>query len=165
LFPLWLRKMLKRDNHCLTSLKGKKKSKAEKVFGLLGDLDELGVTLGLVRAVSRKKRLRQELESIQEDLIAIGGFLVSFKKGPGLKKKTASLEARILKLENNSVKEFSRPGVNQASAYLHLARVVCRRVEREMVRLKGKEEPLLVAYFNRLSLLLFWLAVKEEKRK
>lgn len=157
--------MLKRDNHCLTLLKGKSRSKTEKIFALLGDLDELNASLGLARAFSRRKTLREELRKIQGDLIGIGGFLASFKKNPGLKKKAANLEARILKLENSSVKEFSRPGVNQTSACLHLARAVCRRVERSAVALKGKDNPLLVAYFNRLSLLLFWLAVKEEKRK
>lgn len=153
--------MLKRDNHCLTLLRGKNKSKAEKIFVLLGDLDELNANLGLVRAFSRRRVLKGELRKLQGDLIEIGGFLAGFKKDFNLKMKISNLEERILKLEDSSVKEFSRPGVNKTSTCLHLSRAVCRRVERGMVHLRHQS---LVKYFNRLSLLLFWLAVKEEKR-
>jgi cob(I)alamin adenosyltransferase len=52
------------------------------------------------------------------------------------------------------------PAGSQATAFLHLARTVCRRVERSLVTLKTKENlnPITTQYINRLSDLLFILA-------
>ena len=73
------------------------------------------------------------------------------------------MEKEIKNLTQEKVKGFSRPGVNQVSAALHLARAVCRRLERRLVRLKKKPLKPLIVFFNSFSLYLFWLAKKEEK--
>ena len=58
------------------------------------------------------------------------------------------------------LKSFVLPGGTEAAARLHVARTVCRRAEREV--LLGAQEvelnPLVLAYLNRLSDLLFILA-------
>ena len=61
---------------------------------------------------------------------------------------------------------FILPGGSPAGALLHLARTVCRRAERRLVSLAGQEEvePLVLAYLNRLSDLLFVLA-RDANRK
>jgi cob(I)alamin adenosyltransferase len=58
------------------------------------------------------------------------------------------------------LKEFILPGGSQSVAFLHLARTVCRRVERSLLSLKETEElnPITLQYINRLSDLLFILA-------
>jgi cob(I)alamin adenosyltransferase len=144
-----------------TSLKGKKCSKSASIFDALGDLDELNATLGLARAFA-KKNLKQKILWLQNDLIEIGGFLSGVKK-IDLKEKAALLEEKINQIANSSVKTFSRPGANKTSAFLHLARAVCRRMERKVIWLKKKNLKPLEAYLNSLSNFLFWLAQKEEK--
>jgi len=127
----------------------------------LGDLDELNSILGLVRAFSHKK-LKQEIFRLQNDLIEIGSFLVGAKE-INLTGKSNFLQEKIQLLFNPRVKTFSRPGVNKVSAFLHLARACCRRLERRITKLKIKRKNFLVDYFNLLSKYLFWLAKKEEK--
>jgi hypothetical protein len=58
------------------------------------------------------------------------------------------------------LKAFILPGGSPAGALLHFARTVCRRAERRVVALARHEavDPLVVAYLNRLSDLLFVLA-------
>jgi cob(I)alamin adenosyltransferase len=68
-----------------------------------------------------------------------------------------------LEAELPSFTSFAVPGANPASAKLHIARTVCRRVERRMVALSldEKTKSAIVPYINRLSDLLFLLAQKE----
>ena len=149
-------------NKSQTFLGGQKLSKSEQIFEALGDLDELNACLGLARSFASKS-LNQQILKQQDDLIEIGGFLAGMKKGDFLKGKALDLEKEIKKLTQEKVKGFSRPGVNQVSAALHLARAVCRRLERRLVRLKKKSLKPLIVFFNSFSLYLFWLAKKEEK--
>ena len=144
-----------------TFSKGKKCSKSASVFEALGDLDELNAILGLARAFA-KKNLKQKILSLQNDLIEMGGFLSGVKK-IDLKEKAALLAEKINQMADSSVKTFSRPGANKTSAFLHLARAVCRRLERRVVGLKKTQFKTLITYLNHLSSFLFWLAKKEEK--
>jgi len=145
-----------------TCLAGKKLPKSQEIFEALGDLDELNACLGLARSLA-SKNLKQQILKKQDDLIEIGGFLSGMKKEVSLKEKTLVLEKEIKNLVQTKVKGFSRPGVNQVSAALHLARAICRRLERRLVRLNKKSLKNLVIFFNSFSLYLFWLAKKEEK--
>ena len=99
---------------------------------------------------------------IQEDLLNIGSFLAIGKKVDFLK-KTVFLDREIKSIKDPSLKKFSQPGVNKVSTFIHLARAVCRRLERKIVILKKPQNLDLMAYCNRLSSYLFWLAKKEEK--
>jgi len=147
-----------------TCLAGKKVSKSAQVLDVLGDLDELSSILGLVKVFSEKKTLKKQVSDLQEDLILIGGWLSGLGQVVFLKEKELELEKKIAKIQLPTLKEFSRPGVNRTSAFLHLARVAVRKLERKVVGLKHKRYRSLIKYLNRLSTLLFWLAVKEEKK-
>ena len=61
---------------------------------------------------------------------------------------------------------FLLPGGTPEGAFLHLARTVCRRAEQAVVSLSRREsvDPLVVAYLNRLSDLLFVLAREANHR-
>ncbi|MGB5201336.1 MAG: ATP:cob(I)alamin adenosyltransferase, partial [Sedimenticolaceae bacterium] len=56
-----------------------------------------------------------------------------------------------------ALQEFVLPGGNEAAARCHLARTVCRRAERDLLRLSRSERvnSASVRYLNRLSDLLF----------
>jgi cob(I)alamin adenosyltransferase len=78
------------------------------------------------------------------------------------------LEAWIAEVESQveMPKEFVVPGDSRAGATLHVARTVTRRAERAAVRLYhdgllGNES--VVRYLNRLSSLLFVMAILEDR--
>jgi cob(I)alamin adenosyltransferase len=71
------------------------------------------------------------------------------------------LEGWIDELEAGlpQLRRFILPGGAPAGASLHLARTICRRVERHIVALgPDATEPTVLAYVNRFSDLLFVMA-------
>ena len=136
-----------------------------------GDVDELNSALGLVRATPPADFQDPLLEQIQRDLFALGGQLAT----PDPEKVRAALAKADLSMVQVTVMEqaidaadhalpplraFVLPGGSQKAAALHLARAICRRAERSVVRLSHQAElpDLFVIYLNRLSDLLFTLA-------
>ena len=136
-----------------------------------GDVDELNAALGLVRATPPTEAFDDVLESIQRDLFALGGHLATpdpAKVAKALAKAELSPE-RVREFERimdgadtelAPLRAFVLPAGAPKAAALHVARTICRRVERHVVGL-AREEPvpeLFVVYLNRLSDLLFTLA-------
>ena len=133
-----------------------------------GTVDEVNAVIGLVRLhTGGDKILDVALGRIQNDLFDVEADLCLAEKGPGGARLTVTetqvtwLESEIdrLNAELAPLKSFILPGGSPASAYLHLARTVCRRAERIMVELKDKagegvSEPS-IKYVNRLSDYLF----------
>ncbi len=131
-----------------------------------GTVDELNSTIGFAAAQLRteNKKLRIELESIQNDLLDIGSALATPHAMPviGLETRSADFEALIDKMTHKmpELKNFILPGGGKAGASLHVCRTIARRVERKLVALMQKEEvdQAIVVYINRLSDLLFTMA-------
>ncbi len=135
-----------------------------------GTVDELNAVLGLARAVGGLDADADgRVARLQDDLFAVGAALADPNPGgrfhdavgPGL---AARLESEIDELEGElpPLTRFILPGGSPAAAQLHLARTICRRAERHVVRLGhlpgSAVPPDLVAYLNRLSDFLFVLA-------
>ena len=142
-----------------------------------GDVDELNAVIGMARCLEMMPRIDEVLVPIQRDLFAIGALLAT----PDRDKMALHLEkarigeARITELELaiddgehelEPLRAFILPGGTPKSAALHVARTVCRRAERHVVRLQHEVElpPLAVIYLNRLSDLLFTLARLANRR-
>ena len=133
-----------------------------------GTIDEVNAVLGLVRLHTvGDPALDKALGRIQNDLFDVEADLCLSEKGPGGARLTVTdaqvdwLEGEIdrLNAELAPLKSFILPGGSPASAYMHLARTVCRRAERIMVELmdqpgEGVSAPSL-KYVNRLSDYLF----------
>ncbi len=138
----------------------------------LGALDEAVSFLGLAKTKVRSSRIKKTIRAIQRDLFRIIAELAREKKDVS-KYERQIRERDVKQLEDigdiieSKIEVPSRfviPGVNEASACLHIARTVVRRAERVVAALnkKSKINPQILAYLNRLSDLLFVLARYEE---
>ena len=142
-----------------------------------GDVDELNAVLGVARSVEPMPRVDEVLVPVQRDLFAIGALLATpdrDKMAMHLQKARID-ETRIGELERaidegeaelEPLKAFIVPGGSPKAAALHVARTVCRRAERHVVRLQHHVElpAIVVIYLNRLSDLLFTLARVANRR-
>jgi cob(I)alamin adenosyltransferase len=135
-----------------------------------GAVDELNACLGLAAAALAEPEPSRLLADIQRDLLAVGSRLSDLRKASSASGEKARLsEEHVARLERAidgmetslpPLRAFILPGGSEAGARLHLARTVCRRAERRIVALAEREDvpPILLAYMNRLSDLLFVLA-------
>jgi cob(I)alamin adenosyltransferase len=134
-----------------------------------GGVDETNATIGLARLhTAADIVLDAMLARIQNDLFDLGADLaaterVEAKGGSSLRIQPGQvdrLEAEIDEIngELGALTSFVLPGGSAAAANLHLARTVCRRAERDAVRLASDGQavnPDALKYLNRLSDLLF----------
>jgi cob(I)alamin adenosyltransferase len=141
-----------------------------------GDVDELNAALGVARAATGAHDTTRLLLGIQKDLFSVGAQLADpGRRVASRRAKAAIPAARVRRLEMAidtreaklpPLRAFVLPGGSAAAAHLHLARAICRRAERSVVRLSHDAEvdPRIVVYLNRLSDLLFVLARLENHR-
>lgn len=142
-----------------------------------GDVDELNAVIGAARAVEMMPRVDEVLAPVQRDLFAIGALLATpqpakhreqLEKARLSDKRVAQLEQAIDDGEEElePLKAFILPGGTPKAAALHVARTVCRRAERSIVRLQRTDEvpQVVIVYLNRLSDLLFVLARVANRR-
>jgi cob(I)alamin adenosyltransferase len=150
---------------------GERRKKYDLRVAAYGTLDEVNATIGVARLHAAEDRdFDAALARIQNDLFDVEADLCmpSEKgKGPGGARLAVSaaqvawIEGEIdrLNAELAPLRSFILPGGSPAAAYLHLARTVCRRAERLMVRLNDQPgesvTPEALQYVNRLSDYLF----------
>lgn len=139
-----------------------------------GTVDEAQAAVGLARASSPTAGSDKILLSIQRDLYALMAELAAAGDddspfaGSITDAHVEQLEQWIAQFEAQveMPREFVVPGDSKPGAALHLARTVVRRAERLAVRLAHEGllgNLLVVHYLNRLSSLLFVLAVIEDR--
>ncbi len=131
-----------------------------------GTVDELNAQLGVVLAGAVPAELRAVLVRVQNDLFDVGADLsVPWGLADRLRVSQADVDALEAECDRFNamlpeLRSFVLPGGSEAAARLHVARTVCRRAEREVVAGARDVElnPLVLAYLNRLSDLLFVVA-------
>ena len=143
---------------------GNRIEKTAKRIEVLGTLDELNCSLGLVIAhLTIDKDLLSLLTTIQHQLFDIGGEIAIADESYTVIDQTEVdyLEVSIdnMNAELSPLKEFILPGGSVLASHAHLARSICRRAERHFTALLTDNSetvnPLSVVYLNRLSDLLF----------
>ena len=146
---------------------GRRVAKDHPRVAAYGTVDELNAVLGLLAAYTPDAPEADLLRSVQNDLFDVGADLC-VPAGPDEQPDQALrvTAAQVERLEQaidrlnaglQPLKSFILPGGTPAAAWLHLARTVCRRAEREVVTLAHQEpvNPQAVIYLNRLSDFLF----------
>lgn len=139
-----------------------------------GTIDELNACIGLAASACnaerpQERRLLEMFEQVQSRLFDIGADLAT--------PEGSKAEARIQRIDeplvseierwideidgqNQPIRSFVMPGGTELASRLHVARTVCRRAERGMIRL-SHGEPIgapTITWVNRLSDLLFAMA-------
>jgi cob(I)alamin adenosyltransferase len=155
---------------------GKRVSKADVRIEACGTVDELNSLIGVVLSSNNQAlSIKSELIKIQNDLLDIGSALANpkAKSLDYLEKRVKEFEKLIneMTLPIPRLSNFILPGGGKLGSLLHLARTICRRAERGIVKLnaKGSIDSKIVVYVNRLSDLLFTMArfanFKERKKE
>jgi cob(I)alamin adenosyltransferase len=148
---------------------GTRVSKAHIRLEAYGNVDELNAHLGVVRsALKDMPELEAYLAIIQDSLFIMGSLLAADpdKSRMQLPELTASdigeMELQIDAMNEDlaPLKAFILPAGSPEVSGCHVARTVCRRTERAVVRLSevAAVDPVILEYLNRLSDFLFVLA-------
>lgn len=149
------------DNGTTGLADGTRCSKAAARMEAIGTVDELNSHVGVLLAEEIDEDVRLKLENIQHDLFDLGGELSIPGHVRLSTEQVVRLESEINEYNAHlpPLKEFILPGGVRSAAACHVARVVCRRAERTMVRLAQDEAVNAsgIHYLNRLSDLLFVL--------
>jgi cob(I)alamin adenosyltransferase len=145
---------------------GERVSKADLRVESYGTIDELGAAMGFARSICEDAQINELTKSIQRDLFLVAGSVANpnFTEAPKpyltpemIERLTAEVH-RIEKIEG-ILSDWSLPGDVASAAAFDVARTICRRAERLVVRLQETGEKVdaqVVTYLNRLSDLL-WL--------
>ena len=146
---------------------GTRVSKTELRIEAYGTVDELNSCVGLVRDQAVNNDRKDILKEIQDRLFTIGSILASEpeqtkKRIPDLHESDIELLEKEMDRMDESLEPmrfFILPGGHQSVSFGHLARTVCRRAERMVIRLSQETEvdDLVIRYLNRLSDYLFVL--------
>jgi cob(I)alamin adenosyltransferase len=151
---------------------GKRVPKHHVQIEAYGTVDELNSFVGLVRDWAPDKKTKEFLVLSQNRLFVMGSLLAEAKEGSKMKlpqlneEDVVAIENEIDRLEEGlpEMRHFILPGGHQAVSAAHVARSVCRRAERTVLRMNEEHEvaELIFRYLNRFSDYLFvlsrWLA-------
>ncbi len=154
----------------LTSLgDGERVAKTAVRIEAYGTVDELNAAIGIALASDPAEAVIGPLRRIQNELFHVGADLCipdqHKQNHPGPRIEPRHIEALEQLMDQLTeqlppLENFVLPGGTLAAAQLHVARTICRRAERDTLRLAALE-PLsadLLRYMNRLSDVLFVLA-------
>lgn len=156
----------------MTSLVGGRRvAKNHQRIAAYGTVDELNALVGLARTFNSKaspegQRLDRMFHAVQNDLFNVGSDLATpaDSRWEGMYRVGTEDVDRLehwidsLNGELGPLTEFILPGGGPVGAFMHQARTVCRRAEREVITLLESEPEVgegVMRYLNRLSDYLF----------
>jgi cob(I)alamin adenosyltransferase len=152
---------------------GVRVSKASLRVEAYGTIDELNSSLGWARSICDDPEIAALTRSIQQDLFKVGSALATPPESPKAQVPIDNLLVDRLTAEVHRIEalegilgDWSISGEHRAAAAFDVARTICRRAERAIVRLEETGAavlPAILAYVNRLSDLLWLLGRKLER--
>ena len=145
---------------------GVRVSKASARVETYGTIDELNSNLGFARSICEDPEIAAFTKGVQQDLFKIGSSLATPTESPkpqilidAALVERLTVEVHRIEAIDGMLADWSIPGEHRAAAAFDVARTICRRAERALVRLNeagAVVQPGILAYLNRLSDLL-WL--------
>jgi cob(I)alamin adenosyltransferase len=139
-----------------------------------GTIDELCAVISVVKTTEISQRVFKILSRLQDYCHDINAELASDEEGlKMLKKRITEQDIKYLEQlidefdsELSKLTHFIVPAVKPATAFLNLARTVCRRAERRLWALyRGQQfNHQIIVFFNRLADLLFTFMRFEGKK-
>ena len=139
---------------------GKRVPKHSLEIETYGSIDELIAWIGLLRDHKENMHRKDMLIYIQNQLMSCANAKIILPEPNCVR----ILENEIDKTEATltPLQDFILPGGDILISYCHIARCVCRRAERAVVRLNEAEKtpPIVIKFLNRLSDYLFVLSRK-----
>lgn len=138
--------------------RGARVLKSSKKIEAIGAIDELNSYLGIVRSINSFAHLDRKLKLIQSDLFLIGAIIAGYNSSFD-RKRVSRIEREIDNIESSlpTQTSFIFFSGDKIATNLFYARSLARNAERRLVSIRGKIDPLIIAYFNRLSDYLFIL--------
>lgn len=137
-----------------------------------GTVDELNSHIGVLITYCTDNADAAFLTDVQGKLFVVGGYLATDNSSREVRQgnivtpeMVAEVESEIDRIQQllPPLRLFILPGGSRASAYAHVCRTVCRRAERQILRLAecgAVVDDNVTAYVNRLSDYFFTLARK-----
>jgi cob(I)alamin adenosyltransferase len=158
------------DKGKTTLVGGKLVSKSHIRIEAFGTVDELIAHIGMIRDMAGNEPVQACLLDAQDRLMTCAAILASDCEDCEatipeiLESDILNLESAIDEMESSLpvLKSFVLPGGHVISSQCHIARTVCRRAERQIIRLSSElfVPETVIKYINRLSDYLFVLARK-----
>jgi len=133
-----------------------------------GTADELLAFMGLLRDSVEDQDKKKVLLKIQDRLMTIASLLAAEtedlrKSLPALNEEDIEFLEKEIDLMSDKIvplHSFILPGGHPLVSFCHITRTVCRRAERNAVKVTGKSDTdiLILKYLNRLSDFIFTLS-------
>jgi len=147
------------DDGSTSLVGGKRVKKFSEIIELYGCIDELNSFLGYAAESLFSSQdfisLLKQIYRIQKELFELGSYLVSGKKFTINPHNISKLEAEIDTMSERLpvLESFILPGGGECASRIHLARAVCRRVERVAFKMVGINDNAQIVgiYLNRLG--------------
>ena len=154
------------DDGTTATYGGIRRSKSDLLFYAIGAIDELTSFIGLVIGKLNNEKDKLFLSKVQENLYLIMANLSGGKKNlDNLNEEVKIIEKKIDEMELTlpKINKFILPQGTELSSWFHVIRTICRRAERNIVKLFDnngamKQYNNITRYLNRLSDLFFVMA-------
>lgn len=159
------------DNGSSGLIGGTRVSKDDIRLEAYGSIDELGAFISLLLTRKLEPHDRSFIQNVQHYMFNIGSYLATDQSSSELKIPVPVSENMLQVIESEidgisallpEIHQFIIPGGNKTAAMCHVCRTVCRRSERNVVRVSKiyTVDNAIIRYLNRLSDYFFVLSRK-----